>query len=129
EGAIPIAEIDLYSEKNEWHTTTDAAGRFSFSELLPGMYEMEVSSRGFHKQIFQNMRIGSSEPAPITITVQVESLADSCVDSFLRFQYVDVAGESSLRGLVNLVSNRNVPEGAGSNTLESPAMPSGTTVS
>lgn len=105
---IADAQIDLYSGKHDWHTTTDGAGRFTFPGLLPGMYDVEVTRQGFRKQIIQNMRIDSSEPAPMTITMLVASPTDSCVDSFLRYKYVDAIGESGIRGVVSVGSGATV---------------------
>jgi Carboxypeptidase regulatory-like domain len=118
-GAVIIAQIDLYSGKHEWHTTTDQAGRFSFHALSPGMYDVEVTSRGFRKQIIQNIRIDSSEPAPMTITMLIASTGDSCVDSLLRYQYVDaIRGESGFRGVV-LTGGVSVGSGATVSVLRS----------
>ena len=105
---IADADIELYSGKHEWHTTTDGAGRFSFPVLLPGMYDVEITRPGFRKQIIQNMRIDSSAPAPMTITMRVASPADSCVDSLLRYKYVDANGESGVRGVVSAGSGATV---------------------
>ncbi len=107
---IANAHVDLYSGKYEWHTTTDPAGRFSFLALLPGMYDVEVTMAGFRKQIIQSMRIDSSEPAPMTITMQVGTSGDSCGNSFSRVTYVDGTGESGIRGVVTLVSDAGVTE-------------------
>jgi Carboxypeptidase regulatory-like domain len=127
---IAGSHVDLYSGKDEWHTTTDAAGRFSFPALLPGMYDMEVARAGFRKQIIQSMRIDSSEPAPMTITMQVGTTADSCGDSFSRVTYVDATGESSIRGVVSLVSHPGVTESGGKKRVESSVdVLSGATVS
>ena len=108
EGAVIIAQIDLYSGKHDWHATTDAAGRFSFPALLPGTYDLEITSRGFRKQIFQNIRIDSSAPAPMAITMPWATAADSCVDSLLRHEYLDTIGESAMRGEAYAVSAATV---------------------
>jgi Carboxypeptidase regulatory-like domain len=60
---------------------------------------MEVTRAGFRKQIIQSMRIDSSEPAPMTITMQVTNV--DCGDSFSRVTYVDATGESSIRGVIS----------------------------
>jgi hypothetical protein len=104
---IADADIDLYSEKHEWHTTTDGAGRFSFPVLLPGLYDVEVTRPGFRKQVIQNMRI-SSAPAPMSISMRVASPADSCVDSLSRNKYVDAMGESGIRGVISAGSGATV---------------------
>jgi Carboxypeptidase regulatory-like domain len=127
---IANAPVDLYSEEHEWHTVTDAAGRFSFPALLPGMYDLEVTSRGFRKKTIQGVRIDSTEPAPMTITMQVASTADSCGDFFARVIYVDGAEKSGIRGVVNLNSDPGATESGGQKRVVNPAsLLSGATIS
>lgn len=116
---IANARVDLYSENHEWHTTTDAAGRFSFSALLPGRYDLEVTRVGFRKQIIQGMRIDFSEPSPMTITMKVGSTADSCGDFFASITYADATGEASITGVVTLVSDPGVTENGGRRVADS----------
>jgi Carboxypeptidase regulatory-like domain len=127
---IPDAHVDLYSGKDEWHATTNSAGSFSFPVLSPGTYDVEFTSPGFRKQIIQSMRIESSETAPVNITMQVETPADSCRDSFSRVTYVDATRESNIRGVVSVASHPGVTEEAGKKRVKSSEGPlSGATVS
>jgi len=127
---IANAHVDLYGEKHESHTTTDSAGRFSFSALLPGMYDVEVTFKGFRKKIIENVRIDSSEPAPMTITMQVASTADSCGDSLSRVTYVDATGESGIKGVVTLDSHPGEIENGGQKRVaDSAGLLSGITIS
>lgn len=127
---IPNAQVDLYSDKHEWHATTDGAGSFSFPALLPGIYDLEVTRTGFRKQIIQSIRIGPSEISPMTIAMQVSTSADSCGDSFSRVMYLDSPGEFGIKGVVSFVSHREVTENGGKKrAVSSAGLLSGATVS
>ena len=105
---IANSHVDLYSGKDEWHTTTDPAGRFSFPAVLPGKYDIEVTSPGFRKRIIQGMRIDYSEPASMTITMQVEN--QSCGNLFSQITYVDATRQSGIIGVISLVSHLGATE-------------------
>jgi hypothetical protein len=77
------------------------------------MYDVEVMGVGFRKKIIQNVRIDSSDPAPMTITMQVASTADSCGHSFPTVTYVDATGEAGIRGMITLDSPSGVIEKGG----------------
>jgi hypothetical protein len=91
------------------------------------MYELEVTSSGFRKRVIQNVRIDSSEPAPLTVILQIGTT--DCQDSFSRAAYSEGPGQSGIKGVVRFVSNRQVTEGGRKRWVSSTGVISGVTVS
>jgi Carboxypeptidase regulatory-like domain len=73
--AIAGAKVTLYggSLKNEPSTTTDLAGHFQFSGVLPGSYEVEVQQEGF-KILRSRVKVGPRSPAPLRIVLPLREL-------------------------------------------------------
>jgi uncharacterized membrane protein len=97
---IPEARVGLYSADQEWEGRTDAAGTFQFVGVPPGTYEVQISVTGFVTQ-FQNIRVGGTDPAPISVTLPVRGVpccADDCNQPPVI--YASAAGKELLTGSI-----------------------------
>ena len=54
---IPDAKVTISGASDHRVVTTDAAGRFTASDLTPGMYTVEVEKAGFQKQSAKNLEV------------------------------------------------------------------------
>jgi len=62
-------------------TTSDAAGRYSFSNLAPGTYILEASEAGFQTAHVENVRIVAGGSVTVTLTLAIASDQQSVVVS------------------------------------------------
>jgi len=97
---IPEARVGLYSADQEWEGQTDAAGTFQFVGVPPGTYEVQISVPGFVTR-FEDIRVGGTDPAPISVTLPVRGVpccADDCNPPPVT--YTSTAGKALLTGSI-----------------------------
>jgi hypothetical protein len=87
-GTIPQADLGLANtgtnEKRRIKTSAD--GRYTFSQLLPGTYELSAEAAGFKKLIHQGIILRANDTAEVNLTLEVGSTTES----------VEVSGTASL---------------------------------
>jgi hypothetical protein len=81
--AIAGAAATLTSEENGLRraTTTDGAGRFSFSQLKPGPYSVKVEANGFAARRNDSVMAGLGQTQTVDFTLDVASTSQSIVVS------------------------------------------------
>jgi hypothetical protein len=107
DAVIPGVSVDLYSGEHEWNAKTDAVGHFRLPDLAPGNYDLQFTSPGFRKRMIQGLRIGSSDPAPISVTLEYSDSSDNCPPYGLAepMSYEPVPGKPGIKGAVKFYSD------------------------
>jgi hypothetical protein len=66
---IPDARVGIFSMDQAEETTSDRYGKFIFTNLAPGTYELEASYPGFIPTIVENVQIPTTETEPLKISL------------------------------------------------------------
>lgn len=108
--AIPGMPVSLYSRDRVLKTKADKAGRFEFSGLTPGMYDLQTQFLGVEGTIL-DIRLEAKDLGPLTIDAKlVESvypLSPDCGRTFWVSYKEDLPSSNSLSG--NLLIYPEVP--------------------
>ncbi|HEY2116372.1 MAG TPA: TonB-dependent receptor [Candidatus Angelobacter sp.] len=79
---VPEAQVQLFREtKLVASTTTDAEGKYRFSPLPPGRYQVRTTAPSFSTQQSDAIYVGSSSNAVVDITLKVGSVSQQIVVS------------------------------------------------
>jgi hypothetical protein len=112
---IPQAEVNLTNTANseKRRTTTSADGRYTFSQLLPGTYELIADTAGFKKYVQQGILLRANDTAELNVSLQVGSINDSIevngTVSLLDTQTADQSLHIETNTLANLPINTRTP--------------------
>src|SRR5207245_8707660 len=76
---VPNANVDLTNTGTRWtrHTTADSQGRFQFSLVPPGRYDLEVAAAGFTTVRQQGIHLDADVPATLRLTLPVAAATTS----------------------------------------------------
>ncbi|MGA7225886.1 MAG: carboxypeptidase-like regulatory domain-containing protein, partial [Candidatus Acidiferrales bacterium] len=70
---MPGFPVSLYSHDEVLQTKTDSGGRFEFSRLLPGTYDLEGRSMGV-VAITYGIRVENKDVGPLTVTAELKEI-------------------------------------------------------
>ena len=70
--AISRASLRLLSLEAVREAKADEAGKFEFSDLPPGTYDLRISSPGFRAKTFEDLNVGASGLPPLSVTLEIE---------------------------------------------------------
>ena len=69
---IPLASVILQNTTNR--IKADLDGKFEFSKLTPGLYNIEVSYVGYSKKVFYEIAVDNSKPTFVEILLEKNQL-------------------------------------------------------
>ncbi len=71
--AVPMANLKLLNTdiQEERQTTASEAGRYTFSQLLPGNYELTVTAAGFRTSVQHNIVLIANQSAAVNLALQL----------------------------------------------------------
>ena len=75
---IPDAKVTVTGASDHRVVTTDSAGRFTASDLTPGMYSVEVEKAGFQKQTAKNLEVVINKTQSVDFSLATGNVAESC---------------------------------------------------
>ncbi|MBS1822984.1 MAG: carboxypeptidase regulatory-like domain-containing protein [Acidobacteria bacterium] len=95
---------------------TNNSGDYQFSQLIPGRYELTISSQGFATQKKTGIELLVSQPATVNVTLSVASVSSDVtvsadIQPILNTTDATLGNAFSQQQIVNLPSEaRNVPD-------------------
>ncbi|HXG31871.1 MAG TPA: TonB-dependent receptor [Bryobacteraceae bacterium] len=107
-GVVPNARITIIDmDKNiKFETTTNAAGNYSRSQLVPGRYQVEVEAAGFRKAVSRDILVGVDAAARVDVKLEVGAVSEqvevTAEAPLLKSDRADVATTFSANTLVEL---------------------------
>ena len=74
---IPDAKVTVTGASDHRVVTTDSAGRFTASDLTPGMYTVEVEKAGFQKQTAKNLEVVINRTQSVDFSLATGNVAET----------------------------------------------------
>jgi carboxypeptidase family protein len=74
---IPDAKVTISGASDHRVVTTDSAGRFTASDLTPGMYMVEVEKAGFQKQSAKNLEVVINKTQSVDFSLATGNVAET----------------------------------------------------
>jgi hypothetical protein len=114
-GAIPKATVTATNiATNEKRTTTTSTeGRYTFSQLRPGEYELSAEAPGFKKFVQQGIVLRANDTAELNLALQIgatsETVQVSATAGLLDTQTADQSLHIETNTLANLPINTRSP--------------------
>jgi len=110
-GVVPGAEVTATNQATEVSrtTTTNAAGEYTFPNLVPGDYTLKVAITGFKAYAQPDIRVGTQQFITLDVTLEVGAVAET----------ITVTGQSPLIETSN-ASTGTVLDNMALQTLPSP---------
>ena len=112
---IPGVRVQLINAATNEKRTTVAggSGRYTFSQLLPGSYELSVEAAGFKKFVQQGISLRANETAELSVTLQVgavnEQIDVTASAALLDTQTADQSVRIETNTMQNLPINTRTP--------------------
>jgi len=72
---LPGANVRFYSSRKSVVEITDVGGRFSFSDVTPGIYGIEVSFIGYRQWLLTEIKITVGEPTQLSVAMRPTELS------------------------------------------------------
>jgi hypothetical protein len=73
-GAIVVGASLVLTDQERgytYHTTSDSAGRYVFTNVHPGVYSVSAEMKGFEKEVHTNIKVNVSENATANLQLKV----------------------------------------------------------
>ncbi len=108
DAAVPDAVVSLVNKATDQtrETKTDADGRYSLVNLLPGSYELSVAASGFRKFVRTGVEVTINTVARVDVRLEVGQLTEqvtvSASATMLQTDKADVHVELDARAVTNL---------------------------
>jgi hypothetical protein len=74
---IPDAKVTVTGAADHRVVTTDAAGRFTASDLTPGMYTVQVEKAGFQSQTAKNLEVVINKTQSVDFSLATGNVAET----------------------------------------------------
>ena len=74
---IPDAKVTVTGAADHRVVTTDAAGRFTASDLTPGMYTVDVEKAGFQSQTAKNLEVVINKTQSVDFSLATGNVAET----------------------------------------------------
>jgi len=115
---IPGASVKLTLQSTGAvrENTTDASGKYQFSQLTPGKYTLVVSAQGFANSTRTNMDLLVSQPATVNVALQLAAVAEQVTVNesaaeLLNTTDATIGNAFDSQQVANLpLAQRNVPD-------------------
>jgi hypothetical protein len=111
-GAVPGASVTITNKDTglTLDTTSNAEGNYSFTNVLPGPYDVKVSLQGFREFVRSNVPVTISNISRVDVTLEVGTLSETVTVAseaqLLQTDKADVHTEIKSTELVSMPLNR-----------------------
>jgi hypothetical protein len=111
-GAVPGASVTITNKDTglTLDTTSNAEGNYSFTNVLPGPYDVKVSLQGFREFVRSNVPVTISNISRVDVTLEVGTLSETVTVAseaqLLQTDKADVHTEIKSAELVAMPLNR-----------------------
>jgi hypothetical protein len=102
--ALTLTNVD---QNRSWTTMSNEAGAYTFTQIPPGAYTLQVEAQGFKKFSRSGMTLQVAQIAEINIAMEVGSLAES-IQVSAETPLLETAS-STLGEVVNSLTSENLP--------------------
>jgi hypothetical protein len=72
---VPGAQVMIIGPTGNQTTTTNYAGEFTFSALIPGFYDVKVSKEGFQSTTVQKVEVGINRTSAIRVSLPLGTIS------------------------------------------------------
>ena len=66
----PLPFVNVALEGTTQGATTDIEGRFSITDVKPGLYNVQVSSVGYQRRVILEVQVGTARAVELDITLE-----------------------------------------------------------
>jgi carboxypeptidase family protein len=115
-GAVIVGADVVVNEQDTgavYKTKTNGSGAYSFSSLLPGLYTIRVSFKGFRTEVITDRRILATQPATVDVTLQVGQAAETFTVSGQGAELLTTTSQT-ITGTITPTLVKNLPNISGS---------------
>lgn len=110
-GVLPGVSIQVrHAETGREQTVfTDASGRFTVDQLLPGSYAITASVSGFETLISESVEVATGQTLTLNLPLKVSALQDSVTVRGTAFNYASsIAGKRMADGVVDMFNTDEI---------------------
>ncbi len=107
-GAVPAANVTATNKATGQQrvTQTNEAGQYSFTAVLPGVYELKISKEGFRTVTEPNVEVTANSTVRIDVSLPVGSVSEAVTveasSATLQTDTATVKAEVTSRDLINV---------------------------
>lgn len=107
--AVPAAALTLSNteQRRPWSTESNMAGAYTFQQIPPGNYVLEVEAPDFKKYARTGLRIEVAQTAELDVTLELGAVSET-VEVRAETPLLDTAG-ATLGEVVNSIAAVNLP--------------------
>lgn len=107
---IPGAAVEVKEQNTgaTFHATTNGEGIYSFPLLLPGLYTITVTSRGFQREVVTDRTVLAAQPAAVDVRMRIGATAETVTVSAAGAELLNTESQT-ISGTITPLLVDNIP--------------------